>query len=701
MLNPNVESIVEMFNRSKQVLFNRWALFCLISIYCVIQTLFIGSKFGTNDDVGMSQIANGGFTGAPSEHLIFINTVLGFTLKFLYTIIPTIQWYSVLMVCSLVFSLSVFLDALMRQLKPRGAITKVIFLAATSAIIFPTFLNSVFEVNYSGTAYFCSILGFCSWLLCLKDSNYRVPIAPLFACLLGFLWRDSAFYSVLPIWIVVIFVLYRRGHKRKYLNSFAFIGLMLAFGRITDYFSKHSSQDWKAFHELNSLRGLIHGNKIIDSVVMNQGMKQLSESSGISRINLDFFFGWFVSYNAMGKSSLQKLVEIISDNSMISIFQLGEVAIAEAEKSLKMYLAIWLVFLVFNASFKWKFLFSSAIVIGLQLLIISYLEIYIRTPKYVIDGIQFSVTMAALLLLFSQLESLEDSYNSQKQFWFMVLIPFFLVLALGLSEKMNYISNNVVIAKKVQGVFEQDLAGFENILSEPAVAFSAPFELANVNPWSPFRMTEIPLITLGWGMSSPLQENRLAYFGADTDLDRALLKGGVSVLSLTGSDTPFQVQRYLTSNFGECLEVSTSSVVGTTFSLSRFSPSPNCDNRVISSPPLSAELFLTDPSFSASITNCLGEIEERSVQFDFHSPFGVYAKPFRIEIEFIGLNSAPTKLLYTIEPGRTNQLTVITAGCEIDIHAISSGVVPSSIDKKSTDSRTLYFGVSRVAIIPE
>ena len=700
MINSNVDSNVDLFNRSTRRLSIRWTLFCVISIFCGVQTLVIGSRFGTNDDVGMSQIANGGFTGAPSEHLIFINAVLGFALKFLYTIIPSIQWYSVLMVGSLVFSLSVFLEALMRQLKPRGAITKVTFLSATSTIILPTFINSVFEVNYSGTAYFCSILGFCSWLLYLEDSIYRVPIAPLFGCLLGFLWRDSAFYSVLPIWIVVVFVFYYRDYKREYLKSFVVLGLMLAFGRIADYFLKHSSQDWEAFHELNALRGSIHGNKIIDSVITNQGMQQLSESSGVPRINLDFFFNWFFSYNVMGTSSLQKLVEIISDYSKISIFQLGEVAKAEAGKSLAIYLAIWLILLLFNAPFKWQFLISSVLIVGFQLFTISYLEIYIRIPIYVIDGIQFSVSMAALLLLFSQLKSLENSHHSQKRFWFMVLIPFFLVLTLGLSERMENISNNVVAAKEVQDVFEQDVKNFKNLLTGPSVAFSAPFELANANPWSPFRMTEIPLITLGWGMSSPHQENRLAYFGADTDLDRALLQGDVSILSLTGSNTPYQVQRYLTSNFGECLEASTSSVVGTSLSLTRFAQTPTCDSQVFSSPPLGAEIFLTEPSFSAFVTNCRETIENKSVQFDLHSPFGIHAKPFRIELEFIGPNSAPTKLLYTIEPGKPNQLKIITYGCVIKVRAISSGVVPSLIDKNSPDSRTLYFGVSDLSLIP-
>lgn len=80
------------------------------------------------------------------------------------------------------------------------------------------------------------------------------------------------------------------------------------------------------------------------------------------------------------------------------------------------------------------------------------------------------------------------------------------------------------------------------------------------------------------------------------------------------------------------------------------------------------------------------------------SLFGIHAKPIQIKVNDIELTLAPTKLLYTIKSGGTNSLTIDTYGCEINIQSISPGVIPKLLDKNSIDTRTLYFGISKVVV---
>jgi hypothetical protein len=673
--------------------------FALALFYSLIQLLLVGSKFGTNDDVGISQIANGGFTGKPSEHLVFVNSLLGFTLKWLYAITQSIQWYPVLIICSLVFSISIFIEVLIKRLQEFDQFARLGFLFISLLILLPAFVHRVFEINYTGTAYFCSILGFSSWILRSSDSHNDLAVGPLVSCFLGYLWRDSAFFSIFPIWVIVFIVCYRRNYQTKFSKNLFLFGLMLGFGKVIDLISKHSSSTWSNFYELNALRGKIHGNITIDSFITNRGMQFLSKISSIPEINLNFFFGWFFSYDVVGETSLRKILSVIEDNSNIGSFRLGEIALVEFQRSLLVYLAVFLFLLTVNSSFKWKFILSSSFVIGFQLIVISYLERYVRTPKYVIDGIQFGVYMAALILLLCQMRISDSNHKSLNFYTRACFGTLCLVLGFGSIRVIEGFASDFSTSRKDQLEFETNANIFRSQLHDPALAFSLPFEMSDLSPWSSFRMSTVPMITLGWTMSSPLEQSRLAFLGVNDDVNQALLDGELSILSSIGSNTPYQVQRYLMTNFDKCLEVQSKVLTGTGFILTRFTQSLNCENGLFTSSPITNEVFITEPDFSIFVTNCGKFPQNKTIELDLHSPFGGFAKPFRIEVSYIGRNSAPTNLFYTIKPGGVNHLKLDTSGCEIDIRSISKGVIPNLLDKKSTDARKLFFGISRVSII--
>jgi hypothetical protein len=681
--------------------FKKYYLFLFLALICTVQVMLFGSKFGTNDNVGMSQIANGGFTGRPSEHLIFVNSLVGVFLKWLYSITQNVQWYSVLMIVSLISAVTVFLKSLRPKL---GLLSYRDIVCLSFLIIYPSMSERVFSINYSSTAYFCTSLGFSSLIISLTYQKKFLVLGPIAICVLGFLWREPAFLSVCPIWLILLAMQYRRKDIRRFSwNIAVFVGL-LATCKISDFLVRDSTPQWIRFYKLNNLRGKVHGNVVFEKLVNDYGIEFFSKSLAIPRINLEFFFAWFFSYSVMGDQQLGKLINLINSNSVFSDFEIGTIAKAETLKIL-LFLAAVLLFLIrFNYRYWFRYITLFCFLAFFHLISISYIEQFIRTPKYVTDGIQLNVIIAGLTVFICEIYARYTS-NSEAALPKHYLKPIFFALLLAFIQNMSSLPEQFRVAKVAQVEFERNARSFERILldsrnsfDQPFVAFESPIELADLSPWSNFRMTSIPSIPLGWTMSSPLEKSRLSFFGVSDDMDQAFLTGKLSILSATGSTTPFQVQRYLMTNFDECLNVQSNVLVGTNFMLTRFTKSTDCENGVFASSPLTGEVFLTHPDFSVFLTNCANLSQNRTIELDLHSPFGQFAKPFSIEVDYIGRNFASTKLLYTIKPGGVNILKIETSGCEIDIRSISSGVVPKLLDKKSTDARTLYFGVSKVAI---
>lgn len=53
-------------------------------------------RFATNDDTTMLAIAAGGYGGRPSPYVVNIHFIIGYILKTLYTVIPDVNWFTVL-----------------------------------------------------------------------------------------------------------------------------------------------------------------------------------------------------------------------------------------------------------------------------------------------------------------------------------------------------------------------------------------------------------------------------------------------------------------------------------------------------------------------------------------------------------------------------------------------------------------------------
>ena len=71
----------------------RFAALTVILVFGLVFAIF-EPGFDTNDDAVMNMIVAGkGYGLAPDEHMVFTNVLIGFVLKYLYTVFPTVPWY--------------------------------------------------------------------------------------------------------------------------------------------------------------------------------------------------------------------------------------------------------------------------------------------------------------------------------------------------------------------------------------------------------------------------------------------------------------------------------------------------------------------------------------------------------------------------------------------------------------------------------
>ena len=169
-------------------------------------------RFETNDDVLMSKFVDGQM-GEKSAYIPFINIVLGFFLKLLYTIGGEgLNWYSVSMYLLMLAAFTAMTWVLLMRFRALGA------WSMAAVILLTVGLNSYLYPCFSKTCAVAAAGGLCLMLYAMGDGlekPKRLPLVLGFAlAALGYLWRVEEFFGVAvllaPVGLVRVLALLRR-----------------------------------------------------------------------------------------------------------------------------------------------------------------------------------------------------------------------------------------------------------------------------------------------------------------------------------------------------------------------------------------------------------------------------------------------------------------------------------------------------------
>ena len=163
------------------------ALFLLVMLSCFTP------RFETNDEVLMSKFVDGQM-GEKSAYIPFINIVLGFLLKCLYTLAgDNLNWYSISQYALMFLGFSAVTWVLLRRFRPLPA------LSMTAIILMTVGMNAYMYPAFSKVSAVAAAGGL-SLMLHAKGIDGETRTSPLvmgfILAVLGYLWRFEEFFGV-------------------------------------------------------------------------------------------------------------------------------------------------------------------------------------------------------------------------------------------------------------------------------------------------------------------------------------------------------------------------------------------------------------------------------------------------------------------------------------------------------------------------
>jgi hypothetical protein len=211
-------------------------------------------RYETNDDVTMQLIASGlVFSDRPDEHLLFSNVLIGRALKALYVDVPSVPWYALYQVGTLMVAAAALAYALLRvDPTPRQVfVLIVIFVVA----VLPCFI----EIQFTKTAFLATFAGLLLLLAPLRGATPWPRAADLVGCGLV-VWGSLIRYEscllaglvAMPVAAVAAFADWRRAAWRALPLALTVVVAMGLQQYNRSYYA--GDENWRGFYPYNAVR---------------------------------------------------------------------------------------------------------------------------------------------------------------------------------------------------------------------------------------------------------------------------------------------------------------------------------------------------------------------------------------------------------------------------------------------------------------
>ena len=284
-------------------------------------------RFETNDDVLMSKFVDGQM-GEKSAYIPFINIVLGFFLKLLYTMGGEgLNWYSISMYALMLAAFTAMTWVLLMRFRPLGA------WSMAAVILMTVGLNSYLYPCFSKTCAVAVAGGLCLMLYAMGDGMEKPKRLPLVLGLvmavMGFLWRYEEFFAVAalmaPVGLVQVLELLRKtgGEKPgqrlirvwRYARPFLLLILLvlLLFGLDRFLWTRG---DYAFFTEYNDARSMLVDFSTLPDY---EQMQQVYDSLYMDENAVYFLKNW--SFYDTEKFSLEKIRAVLDARNSVTTKQ--------------------------------------------------------------------------------------------------------------------------------------------------------------------------------------------------------------------------------------------------------------------------------------------------------------------------------------------------------------------------------------------
>lgn len=366
-------------------------------------------KYRANDDYVITSFVNGSY-GFQDSHLVFINVIIGFLLKCLYSAFPSLPWYCILQFFLIFVSFTAICFVLLQRNQRLTALavsiaTLVFF--APDAYVLPHFTITTGLVTCAGL-----LLAFHAYEPESKSYRRKLLIPGLILALFGALFRKMQFFYCGAIVCFIALDLLRdffseaKKHPREALKDCFYalkpfiLLIVLAVALIAVDKIAYLGEDWAYYTEYNTLRGNFldyNLNLSWDKVLRGFDMLGMSESLALvllsynfldtELVNIDFFSDLIQIFSSLDPE--KNLHDLLLD--YFFVFELGIIE-KWAFCGLILAAVIWLFW-----GRKDKYTFIS---LFLSLSVFFGASLYLFTKgRYNIPWVDFSCTLSVFVVL--------------------------------------------------------------------------------------------------------------------------------------------------------------------------------------------------------------------------------------------------------------------------------------------------------------
>jgi hypothetical protein len=300
---------------------NHIVFFAFIGLMFISPVILNITYFETNDDFGMMLIAEGNFSGKPETDLIYTSTILGYFLKILYILVPTISWYAIL---QLFLNFMAFYSLLLfiKSKIARTVSQKMKFILISILVILPWSLYPQFLYAYQFTV--TSIIATGIGFIIFIHGSPKQSFLSVLLILAGLSWRPVAGISILAI-LAFIFICNQLLYKNKfiyilYLKKILILSFIIALQFSVDYALDYSkNQTSRSFSEFNNIRGALQGYQPTQKVAISKSEAKKTVEWSTNDYDL-FFYGFFYGDKSVYSTSKLQNLSDIQNNSKGSNF---------------------------------------------------------------------------------------------------------------------------------------------------------------------------------------------------------------------------------------------------------------------------------------------------------------------------------------------------------------------------------------------
>jgi hypothetical protein len=255
---------LKQFSNHKKV-----SLALLIALYGFTYAFF-NVVFEDGDDVVMQQIAQGSLSGKPDDHLVFINIIIGFILKYFYQINSHFYWYSSMMVLFQFCSFLVILFYL-NSIKKNWQLYVGVLAMMQYFII---------KTQFTSIAGLLAIAGLLLFEKGFESSSKKKLVLSFGFLLLSALLRFQMALLMFFIGFIFIFVIHFKSFQiNKTLVVFFGVLSISVFSTLQINNAYYADSEWQYYKNFNSIRGKINDNNNLEKYLAIEKISPIQSTS--------------------------------------------------------------------------------------------------------------------------------------------------------------------------------------------------------------------------------------------------------------------------------------------------------------------------------------------------------------------------------------------------------------------------------------